>query len=127
MQEEKKRDISTIVSIIGIAVVVVIIIVVVVMLFNMLRVPDPEVVRVWSSSGWEGLNYVFYVHAIIRNEGEPGYVVVYAEIMKPGGYEKQYREIYMDHGEEVEVTFRFDIGFIESLGTSYRVWAVPKR
>ena len=59
------------------------------------------------------------------NNGGEGYVKVYCEL-QGSMYEEQNQRIYMAEGETKELTFKYDVGFFDSVFTTEncKVWAV---
>jgi len=90
--------------------------------------PKPEITRLDGYGGFEGLNYVCYVDLTVKNNGEEGYVSVFAELRATGKYEKQEQILYMYKGQSQNVRFTFDITLWGALTSqvTYRAWAVPK-
>jgi len=89
--------------------------------------PKPEIVTRDAHEGFEGLNYVYFIDVTVKNNGESGYVKIFAEINGAGRYEKQDRRIYLGCDESKQETFAFDISLLGSLtqpSISYKVWTV---
>ena len=115
--------------IIGVSIIVIIAIALVVfVLLPKVNSPNPEIVMVNGHEGFQGLNYVYYVDATVKNNGVSGWVTLYAEINGAGRYEKQDRQVYLGNGESKSETFSFDISLWGSLtnpSISYKAWATP--
>jgi len=90
--------------------------------------PKPEITKLDGYGGFEGFNYVYYVDVTVKNNGEEGYVSVFAEIRATGKYEKQEQILYMYKGQSQNVRFRFDITLWGALTSevTYKAWATPK-
>jgi hypothetical protein len=90
--------------------------------------PKPEITKLDGYGGFEGLNYVYYVDVTVKNNGEEGYVSVFAELKATGKYEKQEQILYMYKGQSQNVRFTFDITLWGALTSqvTYKAWAVPK-
>lgn len=87
--------------------------------------PDPEVVGMDSSGGLSGFDYVVTVDCQVRNNGESGYIKVYATLQN-GGYWKKERVVYVASGQTVtlEILFR-EPRLLDLSSYRYRVWAEP--
>ncbi len=90
--------------------------------------PNPEITMVTGHEGLQGLNYVYYVDATVKNNGVSGWIALYAEINGAGRYERQDTRIYLGDGESQLHTFTFDISVLGTLSQpsiSYKAWATP--
>lgn len=88
--------------------------------------PQPEVILVSGHIGAQGLNYVYYVDANVRNNGNAGYVTVYAEINGAGRTEQQDQRVYVGTEDSRSLTFTFDIslwGSPTDASITYKAWA----
>lgn len=90
--------------------------------------PKPEVTKLDGYGGFQNLNYVFYVDVTVKNNGEEGNVIVYAEISDAGKYEKQEQLVYLSKGESKNLRFTFDISFWNTLFSqiTYQAWSTPQ-
>ncbi len=88
--------------------------------------PQPEVTMVSGHEGTQGFNYVYYVTVNVKNNGNAGYITVYAEINGAGRYEKQDQRIYVGTEDSKSLTFTFDIsvwGSLTNPSITYKAWA----
>jgi len=90
--------------------------------------PKPEITKLDGYGSLQNLNWVFYVDVTVKNNGEEGNVIVYAEISGAGKYEKKEQLIYLAKGESKDLSFTFDISFWNALFSqiTYSAWAVPQ-
>ena len=92
--------------------------------------PQPEVLIVSGHVGAQGLNAVYYVDVNVRNNGNAGYAIVYAEITGDAGkYEKQEQRVYIGTEDSRSLTFTFDIsawGSLNDLSIDYNAWATAE-
>jgi flagellar basal body-associated protein FliL len=90
--------------------------------------PKPEIIMLNGYTGSQNLNYVFYVDVTVKNNGEEGYIKVYAEINGAGKYEKQEQLLYLGKGQSQNLKFTFDISFWNALFSqiTYNAWATPQ-
>jgi len=90
--------------------------------------PKPEITKLDGYGSLQNLNYIFYVDVTVKNNGEEGNVIVYAEISGAGKYEKKEQLIYLAKGESKDLSFTFDISFWNALFSqiTYSAWAVPQ-
>jgi flagellar basal body-associated protein FliL len=91
--------------------------------------PKPEITKLDGYGGFQqNLNWVFYVDVTVKNNGEEGNVIVYAEISGAGKYEKKEQLVYLAKGESKDLRFTFDISFWNAVFSqiTYKAWAVPQ-
>lgn len=87
--------------------------------------PKPDITMFDVRTGFQGFDYFVYTDVRVVNEGGEGWVKVFSEI-RGSMYEEQNQRIYMNAGETKELTFTFDVGFLESAFTTEncKAWAV---
>jgi flagellar basal body-associated protein FliL len=90
--------------------------------------PKPEITKLDGYGSLQNLNYIFYVDVTVKNNGEEGNVIVYAEISGAGKYEKKEQLVYLAKGESKDLSFTFDISFWNVLFSqiTYNAWATPQ-
>jgi len=90
--------------------------------------PKPEVILLDGYESFRGfLNYVYVVDVGVKNNGEGGWITVYAEITGMGKYEEQSKQLYLENNQEEILKFVFDVsvwGALTSPSIQYRAWVV---
>lgn len=87
---------------------------------------NPPNVIITSSSvrtGNVGLDYYAWVDVAIHNNGGPGTVVVWAEVLQGSNSWKKSMPVYLDSQGSRDLTFAFsEVSFWTTANISYRVW-----
>ena len=87
--------------------------------------PQAQVTAVSGHEGYQGMD-TYYVDVTVVNNGNAGYLTVYAEISGGGKTEQQDQRVYVGTEDSRSLTFTFDLSTWGSTPTSsitYNAWA----
>lgn len=77
----------------------------------------------YTETGFEGIDFVLYVFADVKNYGTaPGIAYVYCQVTQSGNTYLRRDHQYLDAGETWSIRFRFNEISFWSSGGHYKVW-----
>ena len=86
--------------------------------------PNIKVSDCTDRTGYEGIDYCFYIDIIVKNYGDgDGSAYVWGEVKQDGNSWEKRQKVYLNSGETDSLTLTFcEISFWSGSGGSYRVW-----
>ncbi len=87
--------------------------------------PKLDIPMIDAHGGYQGFDYFVFADVRVVNNGGEGWVKVFSQI-QGSRYEEQNQRIYMNAGETKELTFPFDVTYLNSVFATEncRAWAV---
>ena len=87
--------------------------------------PKPNIIVTSKASrtGYEGIDYCFFVDIVLKNIGDSGASEVWAEVNQDNNHFEKHETVYLKKDESRSLTFKFcEYSFWSGSSAVYRVW-----